>query len=505
MCKSVSSIFLGLILSCSIHAQSKEVPDDFAITGAVEDEYLFDDAVPLNDIDVYTTKGVVHLEGKVSNLLAKERAATVAKTVRGVRSVANRIEVEISDQISADTLADNIIAALIADPVTESYEVNVDAIGLGIVTLSGTVDSWYERVFAEKVVAGVSGVTSVVNNLFIDETENRMDHEILAEVEHRLRWDTLVDEVLVEVSVNEGKVELAGFVGSAAEKAHARLNAWVDGVKSVDDSGLEVEAWAKDEALRENKYVTKTDDEITGAIEDALNYDPRTFLFDITPHVANGWVTLRGEVNNLRAKGAATNIAHNTLGVIGVSDRMKVRSETPPTDAELKKLIEGKIERDSLVNSEDLLVEVRDRKAFVSGTVDTQFDKAHLNSLLYSVKGLEEVKNRVAVADTESVAIYNPYVWYTYPYPWSYETHYRGVVTADVYGLSKSDEETARDIAQELYWSPFVDHDDIEIVVEDGIATLVGRVTTRREKEAATENAVEGGARGVINNLIVEG
>lgn len=499
------STFLSLILSGVMYGGNKPVLDDPSITDAVESQYVFDDAVPLNDIDVYTTDGIVHLEGEVSNLLAKERAATVAQAVRGVRSVANRITVKEPRGITSAELKRNVSGALVADPVTESYEVTVVTSGLGVVTLNGTVDSGYERLFTEKVAASVRGVTAIVNNLTVEVPKERYDSDILAEIKKRLSWDTLVNDSLITVSVSEGDVKLSGYVGSAAEKAHARLNSWVDGVKSVDYAELSVEGWTRNEDLREHRFVAKTDGEIATAVKDALRYDPRTFVFNITPHVKNGWVTLRGEVNNLRAKGAASGIAHNTLGVTGVTDRIKIRPETPPSDAELEKVIAGKVERDSLVVPEDLAIRVEDSEAIVSGTVDTQFDKAHLDSLLYSVKGLEEVKNRVRVADTESVAIYNPYVWDTYPYQWTYDSRYRGKVSAEIYGLTKSDKQTAEAIAKELYWSPFVGHDEIEIVVEDGIATLVGSVSSRRAKEAASENALEGGAKGVINDLIIEG
>jgi osmotically-inducible protein OsmY len=59
------------------------------------------------------------------------------------------------------------------------------------------------------------------------------------------------------------------------------------------------------------------------------------------------------------------------------------------------------------------------------------------------------------------------------------------------------------DIEDESWWSPFVDGDDISVVVSDGIATLTGTVDTWAEREAATENALEGGATSAVNKLSV--
>jgi osmotically-inducible protein OsmY len=66
-----------------------------------------------------------------------------------------------------------------------------------------------------------------------------------------------------------------------------------------------------------------------------------------------------------------------------------------------------------------------------------------------------------------------------------------------------SDLEIRDRIASELFWSPFIDRDRVEIVVEDGVATLRGTVDSWREYHAATGNAYEGGATAVRNRLVV--
>jgi osmotically-inducible protein OsmY len=63
----------------------------------------------------------------------------------------------------------------------------------------------------------------------------------------------------------------------------------------------------------------------------------------------------------------------------------------------------------------------------------------------------------------------------------------------------RSEWEIVEDIRDELFWSPFVDSDDIMVTVDDGTATLTARVESLDERCAATENAFEGGA--VANDL----
>jgi osmotically-inducible protein OsmY len=67
----------------------------------------------------------------------------------------------------------------------------------------------------------------------------------------------------------------------------------------------------------------------------------------------------------------------------------------------------------------------------------------------------------------------------------------------------KSDRQIKENIQDELFWSPFVDADDVEVTVEDGRATLTGTVGSWSEYGAAQDNAYEGGAVTVDNNLVV--
>lgn len=67
----------------------------------------------------------------------------------------------------------------------------------------------------------------------------------------------------------------------------------------------------------------------------------------------------------------------------------------------------------------------------------------------------------------------------------------------------KTDTEIENSIESELWWSPFVDSDEVTVEVDDGVATLGGMVDTLGERQAATENAYEGGATLVDNDLVV--
>lgn len=164
-------------------AQEQELTEQ-AISDKVNDELMIDRGVAFYKIDVDTNDGVVTLSGSVNNILAKERAAAIARTVRGVRSVVNRIEVTPTELRSDDDIQRDVEAALLNDPATDSYEVTT-SVEDGTVTLQGTVESYdvingtahlygtvdsrFEKNRADDLASRVIGVIEVENHLDVEE------------------------------------------------------------------------------------------------------------------------------------------------------------------------------------------------------------------------------------------------------------------------------------------------------------------------------------------------
>ena len=65
------------------------------------------------------------------------------------------------------------------------------------------------------------------------------------------------------------------------------------------------------------------------------------------------------------------------------------------------------------------------------------------------------------------------------------------------------DWEIREDVKDELFWSPFVDEEQVSVTVDEGVVTLTGRVETWSERSSAEHNAWEGGAKDVRNKLTV--
>lgn len=381
---------------------------DLAITDAVEDELLLDPAVLSNRIDITVQSRIVTLTGTVDNLLSKKRAEKIAETVKGVRSAVNRITVMPSVLVTDAAIRDNIRQALLQDTATESYEIGV-TVKDNHVTLIGSVDSWREKNLAEKVAMGVKGVKEITNLISIDIKENRPDSEILPAIKKALHWNVLVDDALIDVSVTDGHVELSGTVGSAAEKRNAITTAWMTGVKSVTADKLNVERWARDEDLRTDKYTPKGDDEIRRAVKDAMLYDPRVNSLNVKADVDAGSVTLRGTVQSLRAKRAAADDTANTVGVIQVENRLRVRPAEFLTDRRIERRVRDALIRDPYVERYQIDTHVVNGVVSLYGSVDSFFEKAMADDVVAEVPGVIAVKNHLEVNNVLDPYVYDPY------------------------------------------------------------------------------------------------
>ncbi|HCY86121.1 MAG TPA: hypothetical protein DHV36_13370 [Desulfobacteraceae bacterium] len=493
----ISLVLLSLICFSGIAFSAAQNHNDMDIVTAVEVELMMDQAVPSYLLDVRCKEGIVTLAGTVNNLLARDRARDIAETVKGVRAVVNRINVDPVKERSDDAIHSDVVNALYTNPATEYFDIAV-SVEKGKTTLTGTVDSYVEKRLAEKVTKGISGVVSVENQIEMKYKTDRSDSDFRHDIKESMRWDTLVDQNLIRVTVKGKQVTLKGTVGSAAEKSRAITHAWMPGIKDVDADGLKVERWARDPDLRTNKYTLKPDKEIKAAVESALLHDPRVLSTRVSTRVTDGIVTLSGRVNYLQAKRAAAQDARNTVGVVRVKNHLKV---VPPVktigNAELEDKILERLDADAYLGDYDFKANVIAGAADLYGTVDTYYEKIRAEDLASEIAGILYVDNNIVVKKTWHPMVFNPYVDESSTEDYAWHTFKPGITT------HKSDWKITENIRDELFWSPFVDADQVTVVVDDGKATLTGQVDSWSEYDAATQNALQGGAVSVDNDLTI--
>ena len=206
----------------------------------------------------------------------------------------------------------------------------------------------------------------------------------------------------------------------------------------------------------------------------------------------DGTVWLRGEVDSLPAKRAAEQDAMNTVGVERVVDHLRVRPDAVSDPVILETIIEG-LRGGGLLDRGDIAVAVTDREVRMTGDVANMVDYWRADRIASTVNGVEALDNDLTIDGERVVAAAE---WYGY-----YPRLSGATPSADA--MLKSDRVLHEDVSSELFWSPFVDEDDIQIDVDDGTVTLSGTVGSPQELRAARDNAFEAGALKVRTDLAI--
>ncbi len=197
--------------------------------------FNWEPSVPAGHIGVTANAGVVTLSGHVDSYAAKHAAETAARRVKGVRAVAEAIEV----RLPIDTQrSDGDIAAAAIERLAWNVTVPKDSVQVkvetGWVTLTGQVDWWYQKEAAEHDIRPLHGVVGVSNQVAI---RPRVDTAGLGDaIVHALHRSSFFDSDTVKVAAHGGKVVLTGTVHSFHERQIAAETAWsAPGATSVEN------------------------------------------------------------------------------------------------------------------------------------------------------------------------------------------------------------------------------------------------------------------------------
>jgi len=208
---------------------------DLELRQDVLDELEFEPSVNAAHIGVTANHGVVTLTGFVTSYAEKTAAERAARRVKGVKAIAEEIEVRLPSDLKR---ADDEIAVRAVDILKWQVGVPADRIRVkvekGVVTLTGEVDWQFQKTEADHVVHKLSGVVDVLNRIRIASPVYAV--EVKEKIEKALQRSAELEASRITVEIEGGRVILKGRVHAWYERDIAERAAWsAPGVTEVQD------------------------------------------------------------------------------------------------------------------------------------------------------------------------------------------------------------------------------------------------------------------------------
>jgi osmotically-inducible protein OsmY len=206
------------------------------------------------------------------------------------------------------------------EPSIDAGEIGV-SVKDGIVTLSGFVHAFLEKLDAERAAKRVAGVVGLANDVEVRPRDQRTDGEIAHAAVEALKAHTSVPEGKVRPVVKHGVVTLEGEVEWQFQREAAL--AVVRGLRGVKYVNNQI-------ALKPTARPSPSDIKIK--IEDALKRSAQVDARKITVAMTDSTVVLRGAVRSYWEREEAETAAWAAPGVTRVDNRIELA--VPPYEAD---------------------------------------------------------------------------------------------------------------------------------------------------------------------------
>lgn len=201
------------------------------------DELTWDARLGPLSVSVEVNEGHVTLTGVVPTVYERSAAERVVRESPNVLSVDNRLRISAEERLSDREITDELVRSLRRHPRLAEEDLEVSCEG-AVVTVSGTVDSFWKRTRISDIVHEQPGVVDVVNEIAVaggDITDEQLAHRV-AEL---LRRKAGIDENTVAVEVDDGVATLRGtvptwMVRSVAYETAANMEGIRDIVDEID-------------------------------------------------------------------------------------------------------------------------------------------------------------------------------------------------------------------------------------------------------------------------------
>ena len=208
---------------------------DVGLKNAVEAELAWVPSVDAAHIGVTAENGIVTLSGHVPTYAQKLAVEKAVKRIKGVRGLAEELEVRLLASFGND---DDEVAKRVANILDWGVSVPKDSVKVqvtaGVVTLSGEVDWQFQRIGAEQGVRLLNGVRGLSNQITVKPHVEAQD--VKRRIESALERQADVVASNIRVTVDGATVRLDGKVKAWAERNAIERAAWAaPGVRAVDN------------------------------------------------------------------------------------------------------------------------------------------------------------------------------------------------------------------------------------------------------------------------------
>jgi osmotically-inducible protein OsmY len=214
----------------------------------------------------------------------------------------------------------------------------------------------------------------------------KTDEMLQKKVQDALKWEPQLNTEEIGVIAKDGIVTLTGTVDNYYKKNEAE-NAVkkVNGVKAIVER---IEIKTPDSKKINDNYIAE---KIIMTFKSNFSIPDEKLKIK----VEKGWVTLEGNVNWNYQKEAARNAVIDLMGVRGVTNNIKTRTER--SDDVKKSTIEYAIRSNAALENDNIEVTVNNSDVKLSGLVNSFFEKEEAERIAWKAPGIWSVSNEIGV------------------------------------------------------------------------------------------------------------